>query len=364
MLFFTLALSPLVFVHELGHYAVGRLFGVKADIFSIGFGQSVASWMDKRGTRWQIGWLPLGGYVKFAGDLNAASEPNAEWMSLPADERNRTFQAKPLWQRALIIFAGPAVNFLFAMLVMGTLFSIYGEPRMAPVLGGIIANSPAAQAGLRPGDRIVSVDGQAIDQFEDIMMLVQVRSNVATPFVIQRGPSKMAVVITPRSEKLQDLSGASVPVGRIGAYPAGQELVKLSPAELPGAVLRFTVDSVRRIVVGLGQIIVGQRSVQELGGPIKIAKVSNAVAQYGFVSFLAFMAAVSINLGFINLLPIPVLDGGHLAFYAVEAVRRKPVGVQAQEWAYRSGLLVLLAFMLFVTINDLGGLGLFGRVGG
>lgn len=364
IIFFVLAIFPLVVIHELGHYLVGRLFGVHAEVFSIGFGRRLAGWTDKRGTNWQIGLLPLGGYVRFAGDMSAASTPSAEWLSLPAEERNRTFQAKPVWQRALIVFAGPAVNFLFAIVMLAGLFGVYGEPRIAPQIGVFTANSSAQAAGMKLGDRIVSVDGQSIERFEDIGLIVQARAEQPTTFVLDRAGTRVVLDVTPRRESVKDITGVSIPTGRIGIGPATIERVRLSPLELPGAAARFTVQSVRTMVVALGQIITGNRSVKELGGPVKMAATSNVVAQLGFVSFLFFMTMVSINLGFINLLPIPTLDGGHLAFYAIEAVRRKPVGVAAQEWAYRSGLLVLLAFMLFVTINDLAGFGLLGRFAG
>ena len=362
--FFLLAIFPLVVIHELGHYLVGRWFGVHAEVFSIGFGRRIGGWTDKRGTNWQIGMLPLGGYVRFAGDMSAASTPSAEWLSLPAEDRNRTFQAKPVWQRALIVFAGPAVNFLFAIVMLAGLFGVYGEPRIAPQIGVFTANSSAQAAGMKLGDRIVSVDGQSIDRFEDIGLIVQVRAEQPTSFVLDRAGTRIVLDVTPRREAVKDITGVSIPTGRIGIGPATIERVRLSPFELPGAAARFTVQSVRTMIVALGQIVTGDRSVRELGGPVKMAATSERVAQLGFVSFLFFMTMVSINLGFINLLPIPTLDGGHLAFYAVEAVRRKPVGLATQEWAYRSGLFVLLAFMLFVTINDLAGFGLFGRFAG
>jgi len=362
--FFLLAIFPLVVIHELGHYLVGRWFGVHAEVFSIGFGKRIAGWTDKRGTNWQIGWLPLGGYVRFAGDMSAASTPSDEWLALPAEERNKTFQAKKVWQRALIVFAGPAVNFLFAVVMLAGLFGVYGEPRIAPQVGVFTPNSTAQAAGMKIGDRILSVDGGAIERFEDIGLIVQARANQPTTFVVDRAGTRVVLDITPRVESVKDMTGIRIPTGRIGIGPAKIERVRLSALELPGAAARFTVQSVRTMVVALGQIVTGNRSVKELGGPVKMAATSERVAQLGFVSFLFFMAMVSINLGFINLLPIPTLDGGHLAFYAVEAVRRKPVGLATQEWAYRSGLLVLLAFMLFVTINDLAGFGLFGGFAG
>lgn len=354
ILFFALAIAPLIFIHEMGHYLVGRWCGVKAEVFSIGFGTPIARWTDKRGTRWQVGWMPLGGYVRFAGDMTAASEPSAEWLSLPPEERNKTFQAKPVWQRALIVAAGPAVNFLFAIIVFVGVFSFYGEPRVDPVIGSVMVGSAAEQAGLKSGDRIVMIDDNAIERYDQVAMLVQVRANQPTKFVVQRAGSALDINVTPRAEKVDNPGGAPVMLGRIGVASGPVRMVSLKPWELPGAAVRFTGQAVGGMVQGLKQIILGQRSVDELGGPVKMARISGEVATGPPIQFLIFMTMISINLGFINLLPIPTLDGGHLVFYAAEAIRRKPVGLRAQEWAFRSGLVVLLAFMLFVTVNDLG----------
>lgn len=361
ILFFVLAMSPLVFIHEMGHYLVGRWCGVKADVFSIGFGKAITRWTDKRGTQWQIGWLPLGGYVRFAGDMSPVSEASDEWLSLPPAERNKTFQSKTVWQRALIVLAGPAVNFLFAIIVLAGLFSFYGEPRVAPVVGQVQAGTAAAAAGLQVGDRIIAVEGRSISRYEEIGTLIQVRAGMPTEIEIMRGNTPLSITATPRRTIMTDLTGTQLPMGILGITSGKVERVKLSLAELPAASVRFTINSVREMIQRLGQIIFGERSVRELGGPVKIAQVSSVVAGFGLIDFIAFMAMISINLGFINLLPIPTLDGGHLMFYAAEAVRRKPLPMQAQEWAFRGGLAVLLAFMVFVTANDLG---LWARLGG
>ena len=364
ILFFVLAISPLVFIHEMGHYLVGRWCGVKAEAFSIGFGRAIAKWTDKRGTAWQIGWLPLGGYVRFAGDMGVSSQADPDWLKLPAEERNRTFQSKKLWQRTLIILAGPATNFLFAIVMLIGLLGLYGEIRIAPKIGDFAPQSTARDAGMLRGDRILKVAGQSVESFEDVGLYVQPRAGQSTAFEIERGGKPMSINVTPRAEKVKDLTGVEVTTGRIGIAPFGYERVRLPVYELPGAAVRFTINSVRTMAVVLAQTVTGHRSVKELGGPIKIATTSGAVAKLGLVTFLFFMVAISINLGFINLLPIPMLDGGHLLFYAIEAVRRKPVPAAAQEWAYRSGLLVLLLFMLVVTVNDLAGLGLWQGIAG
>jgi regulator of sigma E protease len=353
-MFFILAISPLVFIHEMGHYLVGRWCGVKADVFSIGFGRPVFGWSDRRGTRWQVGWLPLGGYVKFAGDMSAVSQPSDEWLALPAAERNQTFQSKALWQRALIVLAGPLVNFLFAIIVMGALFGTYGEPRTPPVIAVIERGSVAEAAGVQIGDRITAVNGNNITSFEDIRRVVTIHPGEPMTLKLIRAGQPVTLSVIPRAITLHDKFGNKARVGRFGIGPAKQVIEPLALSELPGAGLRFTIGSVQMMAQTLGQVVSGRRSVDELGGPVKLAKYSGEQARVGPVDFIVFMTMISINLGFINLLPIPTLDGGHLLFYAAEAVRRKPLGLRAQEWAFRSGLALLLTFMIFVTANDLG----------
>lgn len=361
LLFFLLAIAPLIFIHEMGHYLVGRWCGVKADVFSIGFGKPVAGWTDRRGTRWQIGWMPLGGYVRFAGDMSPVSQASDEWLKFPAAERNQTFQSKTVWQRALIVLAGPLTNFLFAFVVMAVLFATYGEPRTPPVISAVEAGSAAEAAGLRPGDRIVEVNNVRITRFEDIAGIVAIRPLETLPVVAEREGRQFTLMLTPRAKLLRDRFGNEARVGRVGIGAGRQVVERLSPLEIPAASLRFTVASVQTMAQTLGQIVMGKRSVDELGGPVKMAKYSGEQATLGLIGFILFMTMVSINLGFINLLPIPTLDGGHLLFYLAEAIRRKPLPLEAQEWAFRGGLAALLTFMLFVTGNDLG---LWTRLGG
>lgn len=363
VLFFVLAVFPLVCVHELGHYLVGRWFGVKAEVFSIGFGRALWKRADRRGTCWQIGWLPLGGYVRFAGDMSPASQGNDEWLKLPAEERNRTFQSKPVWQRALIVLAGPLTNFAFAMIVFGALMSWFGEPRIGTAVGGFAPHSAAQAAGMRVGDRIVSIDGHAVSRFEDLALTTQVSAGQPLHFVVDRAGAMLPLTVTPRLVSEREVGGGQVKIGQIGVQ-GRITFQRLSPAEIPGAAVRFTLNSVRTMIVVLRQVVMGERSVKQLGGPVKMAAVSGEVAAMGPLDFVQFVAMVSINLGFINLLPIPMLDGGHLVFYAVEAARRRPVSQRAQDWAFRSGLALLLAFMTLVTVNDLTGLGLFRRLAG
>jgi regulator of sigma E protease len=361
---FLLVIGPLIFVHELGHYLVGRWCGVKAETFSIGFGREIAGWTDSRGTRWKLAWLPLGGYVKFAGDMNAAGQPSPEWLALPAEERARTFQAKPVWQRFLIVLAGPATNFLAAILILTGFNLAYGVPRTPAVIGAFTRDSPAAAAGLREGDRIVRVDGKSVDRFEDILPVVALKIGGPLNLEVEREGRRFEVDVQPRVVVEKDRFGNEMRRPMLGIGASDQVL---APVSLPGAVAGSISQCwvvVTTTVKGLGQIITGSRSVKEMGGPLKIAKFSGEQASMGLLAFLWFLAVISINLGFINLLPIPMLDGGHLFFYGIEAVRRKPLRPEAQEWAFRTGLAALLALMIMVTFNDLASFGLWSKLGG
>lgn len=364
ILAFLLVIGPLIFIHELGHYFAGRWFGVKAEAFSIGFGREIFGWTDKRGTRWKVGWMPLGGYVKFKGDMNPASTPSDEWLALPAEERAETFQAKKLWQRFIIVAAGPVTNFLFAILVYIALFATYGQPRTPPVISAIEQGSAAETAGLRLGDRIVRIDGREIARFEDIGSYVSIRPNQAMSVELLRSGAPVILDVIPRSVEMEDRFGNKAQIGQLGIRSSGVEVARLPAHQVVGAALGQTVNTVKMMVTTIGQVIRGQRSLKEMGGPLKIAQFSGQQASLGWLDFVLFMSLISINLGFINLLPIPLLDGGHLLFYTIEGVRRKPLNPQAQEWAFRTGLAVLLALMIFVTFNDLASFGLFAKLGG
>jgi regulator of sigma E protease len=365
VLSFLLVIGPLIFVHELGHYLVGRWFGVKAETFSIGFGREIGGWTDKRGTRWKLGWLPLGGYVKFAGDMNPASQPSDEWLKLPAEERAQTFQAKPVWQRFLIVLAGPVTNFLVAILVLAGFNQVYGVGRTPAVVGTVVAGSAAAEAGIRSGDRIVEIDGDPIGRFEEIAQAVVLHPDEPLSVRLVRGDGEILVVARPKATVERDRFGNEFRKGFLGVGPTSDMVIeRVSPIGAVSAALDQTWFVVTTTVEGLGQIITGRRSVKELGGPLKIAKFSGEQASMGMLAFLHFLAVISINLGFINLLPIPMLDGGHLLFYLVEGIRRKPLRPEAQEWAFRTGLAALLALMIFVTFNDLASFGLWSKLGG
>jgi regulator of sigma E protease len=359
---FLLVIGPLIFIHELGHYAVGRWFGVKADAFSIGFGRELFGWTDRRGTRWKVAILPLGGYVRFAGDMSPASEPSAQWLSLPAVERARTFQAKPVWQRFLIVFAGPAVNFLFAFGVIAAILITLGEPVTPPVVAGVQPNSAAAAAGLRVGDRIVAMNGETMRRFEDIAFYTQLHPNSALRIDLVRQNKPVTIAAHIRAVRQTDRFGNTTEIGQIGIAQSGGAMRPVPLLDVPARSAGLVVESVGNTLTAIGQIIDGTRSARELSGPVGVARVAGEQATLGWFAIVLLMAGISINLGFINLLPIPMLDGGHLFFYLVEGVRRRPVEPQVQEWAFRSGLALLLGLMLFVTFNDLGTVGLWQRL--
>lgn len=357
---FVLLLGPLVTVHEFGHYLVGRLFGVKADTFSIGFGPELAGRTDRRGTRWRLSLLPLGGYVQFAGDMNAASQPSAEWLALPDRERARTFQAKALWQRALIVAAGPVTNLLVAVAIYAAFALAIGKPTTPPVIEAFTAGSPAQAAGFRAGDRIVAIDGTPIEDFKDVAILVRPYPGRSIKITYLRGGQRATRPVTIAADEFVDQFGNRARIGKLGIGSSTMRLERVGPLQAIDFASRQCLDLVKMSVTGIGQIVTGKRSVRELGGPVRMAKYSGEQLSLGPLEFIEFVAFVSINLAFINALPIPGLDGGHLAFYAAEAVRRKPLGQRSQEWAFRTGIAFVLALMLFVTINDIVSLPMFG----
>lgn len=364
LLAFAAVIGPLVFVHELGHYLTGRLFGVHAEAFSIGFGPEIAAWPDKRGTRWRLAAIPLGGYVKFAGDLNASSQADPAWLEMPPEQRHRIFHAKPVWQRALIIAAGPFTNFLFAVLILAGFAIAYGENVTPSVVDAVRPGSAAATAGLRQGDRITAVDGNAIDRFDQLSRSVIGRPDEQVTLTVQRGPARLSLPVTLGVRVERDRFGKEYRLGLLGVMSRHSEMRPVSLLAAPVVAVRQTGAIVAMMVEGLGQIITGRRSMDELGGPLKIAQISGEQAARGPADFIFFVALISINLGFINLLPVPMLDGGHLLFQGIEAVQRRPVSPRVQDWAYRSGLALLLAMMMLVTFNDLSSFGLWRGLSG
>jgi regulator of sigma E protease len=360
ILAFILLIGTLVVVHEMGHYLVGRWLGVKAEKFSVGFGPQIYGRVDKRGTLWRVAAFPVGGYVQFAGDMTPAGKPDEAWHALPEHERNQTFQSKSLWKRALIVFAGPAINFLFAIVLLSGILVAYGQMVNLPIASAIKPGSAAQKADIRIGDRIVSVNGTSIESFQDLATEVSVYPGEVVELGIQRGGVSAQKSVKLDIDIQKDRFGNEMRRGLLGLSSSDIKVEPVSIWKAPFIAAGETVNIVRLTMKTLGQMISGKRSVKELGGPLKIAKVSGEHFALGFTAFVWLAAMISINLGFMNLLPVPMLDGGHLLLYGIEAVRRRPATPQIQEWAFRAGFAMLIGFMLMVTFNDLASFGIFG----
>ena len=359
---FLCAIGPLVFFHELGHYWVARWFGVGAEQFSIGFGREIAGWTDKRGTRWKVGWLPLGGYVRFVGDMNPASRPDPNVVVSPG-ERAAAFHYRPWWQRFLIVLAGPMANFLLAIAIFAAFFAVFGMPRTPALVGEVQPGSVAATIGLRSGDRIEAIAGQETATFEDMRRVVSIRPGERVVIAFERNGRLHEASAILGSQEITDEFGQKYKVGLLGVLGGERVLEPLPILEVIPAATSYTLKLTRSMIDGLMQIITGRRSTKDLGGPLKMAQIAGQQASLGAFEFIQLIALFSINLGFINLLPVPMLDGGHLVFYAAEGIRRRPVSERAQDWAFRGGLALLLGLLLFTTINDLASFGLFERLG-
>ena len=359
---FICAIGPLVFFHELGHYWVARLFGVGAEQFSIGFGREITGWTDKRGTRWKVGWLPLGGYVRFVGDANPASQPDPA-AEVPPEQKSTAFHLRPWWQRFLIVLAGPVANFLLAIAIFAAFFAIFGMPRTPALVGQVQPGSVAASVGLQAGDRIESIAGQQVETFEDLRRIVSIRPAENVTILFEREERRQSLNARLGVQEISDEFGQKYKIGLLGVLGGERVLEELPASQILPEATKATFNITRSIVDVLGQIIVGDRSAKEIGGPLRMAQVAGQRASLGWTDFVYLLAVFSINLGFINLLPVPMLDGGHLVFYAAEGVRGRPVSERAQDWAFRGGLAVLLALLFFATVNDLASFGLFERLG-
>jgi regulator of sigma E protease len=350
---FLLVLTTLVFIHELGHFLVARYHGVRVDVFSIGFGPELFGFHDRYGVRWRFSLIPLGGYVKMFGDADPASRPDPALRAMSAEEREVSFFHKRVGQRAAIVAAGPAANFLFAAVALAFMFVIYGQPFTPTFVREVLPDGAAFEAGMLAGDRIVAVDGQQTDRFEDVLSRVVMNPGRPMTFAIQRGEEKLELVIAPKAVKVEDRFGNVHTIGRLGILRGNDEYQRRGPLTALWEGAKETVRLTQATLDGVGQMLMGMRSAEELGGPIRIAQMSGQVAQAGAVTMIWFMAVLSINLGLINLFPIPMLDGGHLLYYAMEAARGRPLGERAQEYGFRLGLALVLALVVFVTWNDL-----------
>lgn len=359
---FICAIGPLVFFHELGHYWVARLFGVGAEQFSIGFGREIGGWTDKRGTRWKVGWLPLGGYVRFIGDSNPSSQPDSG-IEIAADQREAAFHLHPWWQRFLIVLAGPVANFLLAIAIFAAFFAIFGMPSTPAVIGQVQSGGVAASAGLLPGDRIERIAGQPVESFEDLKRIVSIRPGETVSIEFERGDRHEAVKATLGVHEIKDEFGQKYRIGLLGVLGSQGVLEDLPASRILPEAAKATFNITRSTIDVIGQILVGDRSAKEIGGPLRMAQVAGQRASVSWIDFVTLLAIFSINLGFINLLPVPMLDGGHLVFYAAEGIRGRPVSEKAQDWAFRGGFALLLALLFFATVNDLASFGLFERLG-
>lgn len=357
---FLIVLTIVVFVHEMGHYLIGRWCGIGVQAFSIGLGPELIGFNDRRGTRWKLSAVPLGGYVKFVGDMNATSTPDAEELEKLTDAEKRVaFHTQPVWKRAATVVAGPVFNFLLTIAIFTVFLSMYGKMVIEPMVATVQPNTPAAQAGFMPGDRFVSVDGSPVSSFDQVQRIVQRRAGDPIVFVLRRGENEINLTATPEIREIKDPLGNPAKVGIIGV----QTDEKLGqPRTVTYSVAGALQESVREtgeIIALTGQflkrLVTGREDRCQLGGPVKIAKMSGQAAALGPEWLIQLAALLSVGIGILNLLPIPPLDGGHLAFYAIEAVRRRPVSERAMDLVYRVGFFAVLTFMVFVFWQDIFG---------
>jgi regulator of sigma E protease len=357
---FLFVLTVVVFVHEIGHYLVGRWCGIGVQAFSIGFGPEIFGFNDRRGTRWKISAIPLGGYVKFVGDMSVTSTPDAETeRSLSPEQRRTAFHTQPVWKRAATVFAGPAFNFLLTIAVFAVLFGVYGRYVAEPMVAQVREGSPAESAGFLPGDRFVTVGGSPVTTFSDVQRLVSGRSGDPIVFVMLRDGKEVTLTATPEVMEQTDALGNVVKIGAIGVINDQQLGQPRHIAYSPVGALKEAVSETGHIIVRTGQFlkrfVVGREDRCQLGGPVRIADMAGKAAKAGFEWLVQLVALLSVGIGILNLLPIPPLDGGHLVFYGYEAVFRRPVSERMMEAVYRTGMFLVLGFMGFVFWNDLFG---------
>jgi regulator of sigma E protease len=347
---FLVLLTVLVFVHELGHYLVARRCGVRVEVFSVGFGPELYGWTDRAGTRWRVSAVPIGGYVKMFGEQRSPDAPEAS-----PEEQRVMFHNKPLGHRAAIVFAGPFANFVLAVVILAGMFMVVGQPSTPADIGQVVPGSAAERAGFKPGDVIVAIDGSKIERFEEVQRIVQMAGGQALHITVERAGKRVVLTAVPDTVETVDRFGNKGTIGRLGVSRTGTDmrLVRHDPLTAVWLATVETYGMTTSIFDALGQIISGRRTAEELGGPIRIAQMSGQMAQEGLINVLMFAAILSVNLGLINLFPIPMLDGGHLLFYLFEAVRGRPLGERAQEYGFRIGIALVLALMIFATWNDL-----------
>ncbi|MGA0531560.1 RIP metalloprotease RseP [Hansschlegelia sp. KR7-227] len=355
---FLFVLTLVIFFHELGHFLVARWTGVKVLAFSLGFGPELVGFNDRRGTRWRIAAIPLGGYVRFAGDDDGASTPDVAALDrMSADERRSSFFFAPLPSRAAIVAAGPIANFLLATVIFAAIFMSAGRSVTDAVIDEVEAGSPAAAAGFAPGDRVVSIDGEAIESFGDMQRVIETAAGRTLKVRIDRGGESVDLTATPQEREITDNFGNKIRLGMLGlkrtTNAENVRLIRYGPVDAVVAGAQETWFQASRTLAYLGRMVVGRESTDQLGGPIRIAKTSGDFATLGFVALLHLAAILSVSIGLLNLMPIPLLDGGHLLFYGIEALRGRPLGPRAQEIGMRIGLAFVVMLMIFATWNDI-----------
>lgn len=388
---FILVVGVVVTVHEFGHFLAAKALHTKIDQFSIGFGKAFAHWTDKSGVEWRLGWLPIGGFVRFAGDDNAASVPDQDDLDdlrrdLVAREGEAAlvgyYHFKPIWQRAVISAAGPVANFLLSITIFAAMLMVMGEQVTPARVGLVSPNSPAARAGFMPGDLIVEADGKPVKNFDTVKELIILRTGVPISFEVERGSRTVSLVATPERGDVTDAVGRVHQLGRVGIQfanpPADRQIKRYNPIEAVAGGVDRTIDVVRTTVFYISRMVTGHESADQISGPLGMAQISGDLAKQTaslskdlptfalnlFLTGLLLVANISVGIGFLNLLPIPVLDGGHLLFYAYEAVARRPLAAKVQAVGYRVGLALVLGLMLFATVNDLQRLRVFNFIGG
>lgn len=349
---FLVTITVIVFFHELGHFLIARFNGVKVEVFSIGFGPELFGWNDRRGTRWKVSLLPLGGYVKMFGqsDTGPDGEGGQEWTE---EERAGAFPSKRVWQRFAIVAGGPLANFILAIVLFAGVFAIVGRSQSLPEITEVSADSAAETAGLQAGDRILSVDGSNIDRFDELQYIVSTSPGQPLELTVARGDQVLELTVVPDTVMQTDGSGNEHAMGLLGVR---NDNVVFEPVPLGDALwggVEETWAWAMRIFDFLGKILGGTQSSSDLAGPLGIAQMSGSVAENGLPSLITFMAILSVNLGLINLFPVPMLDGGHLMFYVIEAARGRPLSARAQEYGFFVGMGLVGALFLFVTFNDL-----------
>jgi regulator of sigma E protease len=355
---FLFVLTIVVFFHELGHFLVARWAGVKVLTFSVGFGPELAGFYDRHGTRWKISAIPLGGYVKFFGDDTEASTPSSEALaSMTAEEREGSFHHKKVGPRAAIVAAGPIANFILAIVIFTCLFTFFGKPSTTARVDKIEANSAAAAAGFQVGDIVTSIDGKQIGSFSDMQRIVGVRAGEQLSFIVKRGDATVQLKGTPELREVKDAFGNTHRLGVLGitraTAPGDVVTERVNPATAFWLGVKETWFVVDRTLAYVGGVFSGREAADQVGGPLRIAQISGQVATIGIAALIHLAAVLSISIGLLNLFPVPLLDGGHLLFYAVEAVRGRPLSERAQEVGFRIGLALVLMLMVFATYNDI-----------